>query len=349
MSTDLQTQEKTNLPAIAGTRLPYHPGLQQRFGIDQTAWRALVESTFPTARSTEAIILALAYCRARNLDVFKRVVHIVPIWDKNKGREVETVWPGIAEYRTTAFRTGQYAGHDDVVHGPMITHKWPEGDGTVEISFPEWAQFTVYRMIGGNKCKFPGPQVYWLETYSAKKNSVPNTMWADRPIGMIDKCAEAAALRSAFPEELGEEWSADEAGGFMWRGNPAIETPKKESLESQAGAMLEAAANTQSQPEVAADVPAEPQQSEAPVEPPTESPAASTTLADKYKTWLEGMATDGKLTEEQIGQVNTAIDEEQNITGAERLALRDLLNPYLPREKRTKKNGGKLFDNTPRP
>jgi len=226
---------KQQLPAIQQTRLPYHPGIKERFGIDQTEWRALVESTFPSAQSVGSVILALAYCRARNLDPFKKTVHIVPIYDKASGGYVETVWPGIAEYRTTATRTGTYAGHDECQHGPMITKTWEETDKSgkkyndVTVAFPEWSQMTVYRIVGGERQAFPGPRVYWTETYASKKTGCPNTMWADRPIGMIDKCAEAAALRGAFPEELGGEPTYEENGGFRWHGRDAIDVKTAES------------------------------------------------------------------------------------------------------------------------
>ncbi len=242
MSTDtsLQPQSQSNVPAVSQPRLPYHPGLKERFGIDQTEWRALVESTFPAARSVGAVILALAYCKARNLDPFKKTVHIVPIWDKARGCEVETVWPGIAEYRTTASRTACYAGHDEVVHGPMLDDKWGDVDrkgkkyGEVAVAFPEWSQMTVYRIVNGERCAFPGPKVYWLETYASKKGGCPNSMWAKRPFGMIDKCAEAAALRGAFPEELGGEPTYEEWGGFRWHGRDAID------VDTEAPAQLEA-------------------------------------------------------------------------------------------------------------
>src|SRR4051794_4134726 len=97
-------------------RLPYHPGIKERFGIDAGAWRTLVEAIFPSAKTAEAVLLALDYCKVRNLDPFKRPVHIVPMWSQtaNSGRGgyVETVWPGIWEMRATAFRTKQYAGMD---------------------------------------------------------------------------------------------------------------------------------------------------------------------------------------------------------------------------------------------
>jgi phage recombination protein Bet len=193
-------------------RLPYHPVVEERFGVDKTSWKALVEAVFPSAKSVDSVVMALAYCKRRNLDVFKRPVHIVPVWDSNRREMVETVWPGISEMRTTAMRTGQYAGKDKTQFGPDVTTKL----GGVEVTFPEWAQITLYRMVpGAGRCAFEGPQVHWTETYAtAKKDTeAPNTMWRKRPRGQIEKCAEAAALRCTFPEELGNEYAAEEMEG----------------------------------------------------------------------------------------------------------------------------------------
>ena len=70
------------VPALPPPRLPYHPAIEERFGVDRAMWKALVEAVFPNATSTDSVILALSYCRARKLDPFKRNVHIVPIWSK---------------------------------------------------------------------------------------------------------------------------------------------------------------------------------------------------------------------------------------------------------------------------
>jgi phage recombination protein Bet len=192
-------------------RIAYPPQVEAEFGINKQAWRAIAEAIFPTAQTADSIILALAYCKGRNLDVMKRVVHIVPIYDKTRGRMVETVWPGIAELRTTAFRTKSYAGRDATEFGPTITSEWDGRNGAISVDHPEWAQVTLYRMVHGHRVPFVGPRVYWRESYATMgKTDEPNSMWQKRPFGQHDKCAEAAALRSAFPEELGDELTAEE-------------------------------------------------------------------------------------------------------------------------------------------
>lgn len=187
-------------------RLPYNGEIQQNFGVDANTWKVLVEAVWPEAQATESVIMALSYCKARNLDPLKRVVHIVPVWNKAKGKMVDTVWPGIAEARTTASRTKSYAGRDITMFGPDITKEWTGDKGDkATVTFPEWAQVTVYRIVEGQRVAFAGPQAYWMETFASKKDGMPNAMWQKRPRGQLDKCAEAAALRAAFPEELGDE------------------------------------------------------------------------------------------------------------------------------------------------
>jgi phage recombination protein Bet len=213
--------------------LPPAESVLKNYDVDNQGWRTLVESIFPAAKTPTSVIMALDYCKRRKLDVFKHPVHIVPIWnsqasDNGKGAMVETIWPGINELRTTAIRTGQYAGMDVPTFGPMIDHtfkgrikKWQNGstlweDVQASVRFPEWCQITVYRTLANNRIPFPGPRVYWLETYARLRNDVevPNSMWEKRANGQLEKCAEAAALRRAFPEELGSDYSIDEIGAF---------------------------------------------------------------------------------------------------------------------------------------
>lgn len=209
-------------------RLPYHPAVEDRFQIDKSGWKALVEAVYPLAKTPDSVVMALSYCKARKLDPFKKPVHIVPMWDSKKKGYVETIWPGISEVRTTAFRTGQYAGCDEAEFGPTIektfSGKVKKGDSyveqTVTVAFPEWCRMTVYRVLGDRVCKFVGPKVKWLESYATiGSTDLPNDMWQSRPEGQIKKCAEAAALRKAFPEELGNQLTAEEMEGRRVEGD----------------------------------------------------------------------------------------------------------------------------------
>jgi phage recombination protein Bet len=231
-------------------RLPVRAEALAPLGLDPSTWRVLVEMTFPTARTAEAVLMAVRYCRARNLDPLKRPVHVVPMWSTTLRREVETVWPGIAEVQTTAARTGQWAGMDSPRFGPELTRTfagrrkreeaWEEV--AVTVTFPEWCEITVYRLVGGVRCPFSEP-VFWLETYAragGARSEVPNDMWLKRPRGQLVKCAKAASLRAAFPEEAGDytaeemEGRVIEAGGVPVPGEPAlIETPPASEPERE--------------------------------------------------------------------------------------------------------------------
>lgn len=233
-------QSRGEVATFQKPRLPWNDALEERFsdiGVTKSSWKALVEAVFPSAKTVDSIAMALSYCKARNLDPFKRPVHIVPVWDSERRGYVETVWPGISELRTTAMRTGKFAGMDAAEFGEMIEEvftgsvkrgqNWEEVNQTVE--FPMWCQITVYRMIEGQRVPFVGPKVYWREAYASQgKSPIPNAMWTKRPRGQLEKCAEAAALRRAFPEELGNEYAAEEIEGQRFMGDHARDvTPAK--------------------------------------------------------------------------------------------------------------------------
>ena len=173
-------------------------------GIDKAVWSALQSSVYPGA-NPESILLVYQYCKARDLDPLKKPVHIVPmkVKDSRTGQYDwrDVVMPGIYEYRTTAMRTGEYAGMDDPELGEIIEHKG--------VKAPEWCRVTVYRLIDGHRCPFPH-QEWFEECVATTKEGEPNSMWKKRPKGQLLKCAEAGALRKAFPEDLGGTMTADE-------------------------------------------------------------------------------------------------------------------------------------------
>lgn len=140
----------------------------------------------------------LNVCKLKRLDPFSQQVHCVKRWDSDLGREKMTIQVGIDGFRVIAARTDELAGISE-----------PEYDSEDE-QHPEWARVTVYR-YGRSDEKIPyAAKARWSEYVQTKKDGNPNRMWLTKPYIMLGKCAEALALRKAFPDELSGMYSEDE-------------------------------------------------------------------------------------------------------------------------------------------
>lgn len=173
--------------------------------------KVLGASLYPGA-PPESIKLVLGYCRAAGLDPMQKPVHIVPMWDRAAGDMRDVVMPGIGLYRTQAARSGAYAGITEPEFGPDVT----EQIGDANVTYPQWCRVTVKRKLpDGAVAEFTARE-FWRENYAVKggkeKSIAPNAMWAKRPYGQLAKCAQAQALRMAFPE-IGSSPTADEMEG----------------------------------------------------------------------------------------------------------------------------------------
>lgn len=167
----------------------------------------------------ESIKMVLSYCHAAGLDPMQKPVHIVPMYcstgqKDNKGYDIkamrDVVMPGIGLYRIQAARSGEFAGTSEPEFGNDITETM---DGT-EITFPAWCKVTVKRLMNNGIIAEFTAKEFWKENYATKgkDSKAPNTMWRKRPYAQLAKCAEAQALRKAFPE-VGSQPTADEMEG----------------------------------------------------------------------------------------------------------------------------------------
>jgi phage recombination protein Bet len=272
------SRELAPITQLAPSRLPVVQKVLDDLQLTEPEWRVLTDQVYPSARSAEAISLALSYCRHRSLDIYKRPVHIVPMWSTQLKRYVETVWPGIAELRTTASRTKNYAGIDLPKYGPAVDEEFVEvfederdsrnnREKRFLLHYPEYCDMVVYRMVAGIRCAF-NARVFWKETYATagRFSEAPNSMWRKRPYGQIDKCAEAAALRKGFPEEIGNEYAAEEmigktidhddeevAGHVVQQSRPSYRPPRPPEPKQGNGDAAKTAAEA-NEPESGGDV-----------------------------------------------------------------------------------------------
>lgn len=197
------------------------------YDIDPHIWSTLKNSLYTGARD-ESILMVLDYCKAGNLDPLQKPVHIVPMSVKNaqtgKYEFKDTIMAGIGLYRIQAARSNQYAGVSEPEYGATIDKTLLEikkddkgnikSKEDVKVSYPEWCKVTVSKVVHGSIVEFTAKE-YWLENYatSNKDSTAPNTMWRKRPYGQLAKCAEAQALRKAFPEFISQQPTAEEMEG----------------------------------------------------------------------------------------------------------------------------------------
>lgn len=213
----------------------------------------LKSSLYPGAEDG-SIKLVLGYCKAAGLDPMQKPVHIVPMRVKTgvdaKGKPVyamrDVIMPGVGLYRTQAARSGQFMGISEPEFGPMVELEyekdvWRDGErSTVKrtMEYPEWCKVTVKRVVGSMVADFTATE-YWIENYATagKDKDGPNEMWVKRPRGQLAKCAQAQALRMAFPEMTGAAPTADEMEGktidedgvVEHVAKPPVATPQRKS------------------------------------------------------------------------------------------------------------------------
>ena len=148
--------------------------------------------------SDSEIKFSLAVAGQLNLSPLLRQVHFVKRYDKKLQRDVVTPQTGIDGFRLIADRTGLYAGNDE----PAFEYE----DTDLKKKNPIKATATVYKIVGGQRVPFKA-LARWDEFYPG---DTMGFMWKVKPHIMLGKCAEAQALRKAFPAELSSVYADEE-------------------------------------------------------------------------------------------------------------------------------------------
>lgn len=139
----------------------------------------LIRNTIAQGATQAELELYLFDCQRQGVHPLDRMIYFT----KRNGKYTPVT--SIDFMRVRAAATGECAGIDDAVFTGT-----PKTDDFV-------ATVTVWRVVQGQRCAFTA-SARWSE-YKPASNDF---MWQRMPHTMLDKCAEAKALRRGFPMQL---------------------------------------------------------------------------------------------------------------------------------------------------
>jgi phage recombination protein Bet len=174
----------------------------------------------------------------KRLNPLKKQIYAVKRNDRRLNRQVMTIQTGIEGYRIIADRTGRYAPSD---REPV----WVEDKGQI-VRCTVW----VKKLVGGTWHEVPGT-VYWSEFVQKDRDGNPTDFWRRMGHNQIAKCAEAHALRKAFPDDLGDIYTTEE----MQQADSAVDVTPAVSALPQPRRKSEAKPVEQFPPEPTATLP----------------------------------------------------------------------------------------------
>ena len=176
------------------------------FSQDQVS---LLKRTILDEKTTDdELMLFSMVCQRSGLDPFARQIYGIRRWQN--GSEKLTIQTSIDGYRLIADRTGKYAGSDDALFDEGLTLYEAINSNR---KLPTTATVTVWKICGGQRCPFTA-SASWQQYAQFKKDGSLMPTWQKMPHLMLSKCAEALALRKAFPAELSGLYTGEEMGSI---------------------------------------------------------------------------------------------------------------------------------------
>ncbi|MFC5883352.1 phage recombination protein Bet, partial [Streptomyces virginiae] len=140
------------------------------------------------------------------LDPFTRQVYLIGRWDNRQKRKVFTPQTSIDGYRVIAHRVVAAAGHTLGYEDTL----WCDASGRwYDVWLSDEAPAAAKVVVVRNGQRFPAVAKYSEYVQRGKEDKVIG-LWGKMPATMTAKCAEALALRMAFPHDLAGVYTAEE-------------------------------------------------------------------------------------------------------------------------------------------
>lgn len=191
---DQETTAPTEIEPVKGT------GASEIVSYDERQ-REIIKSVLGADLTDDELDFALINSQRTGLDIFSRQMHV---W-KQQGKMI--MMTSIDGLRLIARRTGKYSGRSEI--------QWMGADGVwvdawIKEGHPLAARCSVRHMDDPEPTRAVALWAEFAQYVSTDNGRKLRNLWASKPTVMLGKCAEAAALRAAFPVEMSGFYTEDE-------------------------------------------------------------------------------------------------------------------------------------------